>query len=389
MAGSKELTDEETEYLMKKYTNLNFKGAFSSSSKFFKAIKEDGKHPDLSFNKIKKFLATLSAHSLHQEYRRPKKFNKIIAPFKNYCLGIDLIDMQRYSRSNNKKRYILIAMDLFTRRIFLKGLANKKAASVLKALKEVFRTAGKSLHVFSDLGSEFRNDQVLNYLKSVNINAYTARDPVTSKVSPVERCVRTLKGIMSRYFTHSQSHRWWPNLNRFARIYNSSYHRVIKCTPYEAWSGKVSRAQIWMNSYMGLSKKKLVKRVKKKKSIFPSPRYKYKLHDIVKVVQERTPHQRQLSERYSRENFRVECRFLSGGIKYYNVKDLHDQEIRARFRENELTLSTSSDKYQVYQVDKVLKRRTVRGEKYALIQWIGLRRADSTWVKLSDLRDVR
>lgn len=383
-----QLTDAQSKYLLSKYTNVNYRASFTSARNFFKCIKADGQHDEISLGQVKRFLATLPGYTLHREYRRPKTYRRVIAPYKLYCMSADLIDLQRISKHNNKKRYIMICQDLFTRRIFLKALANKKGKTVLKALKEVFKVSGKSKKFFSDRGKEFLCNEVQEWLKSVKIEPYTADDPATSKCSVTERTIRSLRGILTRFFTHHKTHRWYPYLSQISKIFNSSYHRVIKCTPFDAWSGRVSRAQVWANSYLGLSKKKLVKKIKKKKSIFPPTNFKYCLNDIVKVAQEKTIMSRSHDEKYSRENFRIETRYINSGIKFYKLKDLHNEEIRSKFRENEIKLSTENNDYQIYEVQKVLRKRTVQGERYGLILWRGLGRGDATWVKMSDLRDL-
>lgn len=279
-------------------------------------------------------------------------------------------------------------MDLFTKMIWMVPLANKTAAVTLKGLKEIYKKIGKySTKIWSDAGKEFIDHTVQNWLKSKGIEHYTGRNPTVGKVSSIERCVKSVKILMFRFFSHTRKKRWYPNLSKFSRILNNSFNRVIKCTPLEAWRGDKSRAYVWNNTYMRLKTKRKIK-TKNRKTIMNKPRFKYKLTDVVKVVQEKTKFHRATDEIYSRENFRIQERLVKSGILFYKLKDMHDEEILSIFQQSELVLSSDNPKFEIFEVSKILKERKIGNIKYKLLLWKGLSKKDASWVKESDIKDI-
>ena len=382
------LNEQQIDLLTDKYTNINHKGAFTSSKNFYESLKSDPRFEGITLSQIERFLASITSYALHRENKRSKKYPRVIASYKLYCIAIDLIDLKRYSKSNNKKSYILIAMDLFTKMVWMVPLANKSADCTLKGLKEIYKKIGKfSTKLWCDAGKEFQDARVQNWIKSKGIEPYTGTNPSVGKVSSIERCIKSIKIILFRYFSHTRKKRWYPILSKIARIYNNNFHRVIKCTPLQAWRGDKSRAYVWNNSYMRLKTKRHVK-TKNKNTIMSYPRFKYKLTDVVKVVQEKTRFSRATDEIYSRENFRIQERLVKSGILFYKLKDLHNVEVLSIFQQSELVLSSDNPKFEIFEVDKYLKSRKIRGITYKLVLWKGLSRKDASWVKESDLKDI-
>lgn len=60
------------------------------------------------------------------------------------------------------------------------------------------------VEIQSDKGKEFDNKAVKKYLTEKEISLQTTRDPAT-KAAICERFIRTIKGIIFKYFTHTNS----------------------------------------------------------------------------------------------------------------------------------------------------------------------------------------
>ena len=56
----------------------------------------------------------------------------------------------------------------------------------------------------------------------------------TQKTPHVERFNRTLKDIITKFLTYYERKRFLPYLSKFLKSYNHRYHRMIKCSPFEA-----------------------------------------------------------------------------------------------------------------------------------------------------------
>ena len=80
---------------------------------------------------------------LADEFHKPviKKINKrkVNSQFKNNIWGVDLADMQSLSRKNEGIKYLLCAIDLFSKYAFVVPLKDKKGISITNAFNEVIK----------------------------------------------------------------------------------------------------------------------------------------------------------------------------------------------------------------------------------------------------------
>ena len=75
-----------------------------------------------------------------------------------------------YKKSKSICSFILLVIDVFTRRAYAVPLKSKSGGNVADALDAVFKEANKSpLKITSDSGTEFLNEHVINLFKKKNI----------------------------------------------------------------------------------------------------------------------------------------------------------------------------------------------------------------------------
>ena len=99
---------------------------------------------------------------LADELHKPviKKFNKrkLYLQFKNNIWGVDLADMQSLSRKNKGIKYLLCAIDLYSKYAFVIPLKDKKGISVTNGFNKIIKQSGtKPNKIWVDQGSEFYN----------------------------------------------------------------------------------------------------------------------------------------------------------------------------------------------------------------------------------------
>ena len=86
-------------------------------------------------------------------------------------------------------RYLLCAIDLFSKYAFVVPLKDKKGTSIVNAFQSILDSS-KRVFLWIDQGSEFCNNVFEKSLKDNNIEMYSAHNEGTSVV--VERFIRTL-----------------------------------------------------------------------------------------------------------------------------------------------------------------------------------------------------
>ena len=86
-----------------------------------------------------------------------KKFKKrkVYSSFRDNIWGVDLADMQSQSRYNKKIKYLLCAIDLFSKYAWVVPMKDKKDTSLVNAFKKIISEGRKPNKIWVDQGSEF------------------------------------------------------------------------------------------------------------------------------------------------------------------------------------------------------------------------------------------
>ena len=82
-------------------------------------------------------------------------------------IQIDLLDYQKYSKSNNGNKYILIGVDIFSRMAFAEPIKDKSPQNVLSGFQK-FHFPVKPISIYMDSGNEWKGI-FKNYLNENNI----------------------------------------------------------------------------------------------------------------------------------------------------------------------------------------------------------------------------
>ena len=77
--------------------------------------------------------------------------------FKDSIWGVDLADMQSLSRYNKGFKYLLCAIDLFSKYAWVIPIKDKKGTSIVNAFKKIILKR-KPNKIWVDQGSEFYNN---------------------------------------------------------------------------------------------------------------------------------------------------------------------------------------------------------------------------------------
>ena len=119
------------------------------------------------------------------------KKRKVYSFFKDNIWGADLADMQFISKYNKRIRYLLCAIDLFSKYAFVVPLKDKKGVIIVNAFKkkQLNNSKRKPNKIWVDQGSEFYNNVFKKWLKGNKIEMYSTYNEGKSVVA--ERFIRT------------------------------------------------------------------------------------------------------------------------------------------------------------------------------------------------------
>ena len=126
------------------------------------------------------------------------KKRKVYSSFRDNIWGVDLADMQSLSKYNKGIKYLLCAIDLFSKYAWVVPIKDKKGTSIVNAFKKIISKERKPNKIWVDQGSEFYNNSFKDFLK-INIEMYSTYNEGKSVVA--ERFIRTLKNKIFKHMT--------------------------------------------------------------------------------------------------------------------------------------------------------------------------------------------
>ena len=190
----------------------------------------DLQQPGSFSRKIVRYLRKNKTHSLHKPVRKKFKRRRIVTHYPGQIVQMDLIDLQKFSGSNSGYRWILVVLDCFSKKLWMRALKRKEGVETAAAMRSIFHDMDNPIQsVIFDEGKEFLNSSVNMLFAQFSIHSYHIRTKI--KAGAVERVNKTIKNIIWKIFTETGSHRWIDSLEDIQDNYNNTYHRTIKMTP--------------------------------------------------------------------------------------------------------------------------------------------------------------
>ena len=245
-----------------------------------------------------------------------KKFNKrkVYSQFKDNIWGVDLADMQSLIKKNKGIKYLLCAIDLYSKYAFVVPLKDKKGISVTNEFNKIIKQSGRKPNkIWVDQGSEFYKHVFKRWLSRNNIIMYSTYKEGKSVVA--ERFSRTLKNKLYKHMTATGKNVYYDVLDDIINEYNNTKHNTIKMKPKDVGNNK----RVYIDEHN-------------------EERSRFKVGDRVRISKLKNIFAKGYTPNWSREIFIVNK--VNDTVPYtYNIKDLNDEEIIGSFYDRELQKS--------------------------------------------------
>ena len=347
------------------YYNPIHPGSLAGPDKFYRSQKHATRE------QVQEWLRGEEAYTLHKPVRYHFPRNKVIVSGIDSQWDADLMEMTQ--QPDDGYTFLLIPIDILSHYVWTRPLKYKTGKEVSKAFESIFAEGRVPTKIRTDRGTEFTNRTTQQVFREHGVEHFLTNNEV--KANYAERVIRTLKLHLKRYETWKQTHRWKDVMSDITKSYNNTYHRTIKRTPRSVT--KENQAEVWMVQYIDIPRHK---------SDGP---FKFKVGDYVRISHLRRTFQREYDERYTGEIFKIASRRVRGGLNVYSLIDFYDEEVKGTFYEPELQRITA-DPEGVYKIEKIIRSRKRRGvEKEYLIRWRHWPPKFDSWVKASDVEDIK
>lgn len=295
---------------------------------------------------------------LHKPARVKFKRRRTIVRGLNDLFQTDLIEMVPYAPVNKGYRYILMVIDVFSKKLWARPIKRKTAEEVTKSMREILAETGPIKLLQSDDGREYFNRQFSELMTEFKIKHYSTFSSI--KASVVERCNRTIKNLLWKQFSLQGNFKWVDILQDIVSRYNNTVH-----------------------SKTGFKPAQVTKRVEKKilKHAFSHPKTidprkpKFAVGDSVRISKHRSIFRKGYLPSWTNEIFKIR-QVLFTLPRTYLLSDDRKNNIQGGFYEEELQKVKHPD---VYLVEKVLRRR----KDMVYIKWLGLDNSHNTWIHKS------
>ena len=222
--------------------------------------------------------------------------------------------MQLLSKKNKNIKYLLCAIDLYSKYAFVVPLKDKKGISVTNGFNKIIKQSGRKPNkIWVDQGIEFYNHVFKRWLLRNNIIMYSTYNEGKSVVA--ERFIRTLKNKLYKHMTATGKNVYYV-LDDIVNEYNNTKHNTIKMKPKDVGN---NNKRVYIDEHN-------------------EKRSRLKVGDKVGISKFKNIFAKGYTPNWSREIFIVNK--INDTVPYtYNIKDLNDEEIIDSFYDRELQKS--------------------------------------------------
>jgi len=192
--------------------------------------------PEVTKTDIKKYLSTHITSQLTAKPVRQQTNGHVVAFSPNEIWNMDIFDLSRYYKDNDGYRYLLVCIDIFSRKAYVKPLKSKQPLDVEPAFMDIIlKNQVKPRCIVSDregafLSKTFEKRMRMNNI-ILNINALGDH----RALGIIDNFAKRIKTILSKMFLEYKNTVWLKDINRIVSKYNDTEHEALEgLSPNEA-----------------------------------------------------------------------------------------------------------------------------------------------------------
>uniref|UniRef100_A0A914NJN1 Integrase n=1 Tax=Meloidogyne incognita TaxID=6306 RepID=A0A914NJN1_MELIC len=263
----------------------------------------------------------------------------------------DLSVFNRISKQNQGYKYLLVCIDTLSRQIFVEPVKSKHSDNMINAFKKLFsRTKVVPWKLLTDQGLEFTAKQVQKYFKSLDMEHFSMLTSPLWHAGMAERANRSIKERLYSIGMRPTD----VNFKNAEKLRQLLKNRAIET---HASSSQWRRKKFLVGDKVRIEKYKHIFQ----KGYLPNFTNEIFIIDKVRLVPYQPP--------------------------TYKIKDSNGEQIRGWFYSNDLILVKENSKKDenLYDINKVLKKRKRDGEEYVFVSWKGYGPEHNSWIPANSI----
>ena len=172
------------------------------------------------------------AEELHKPIIRKFKKREVYSAFKDNIRAADLADMQLISKFNKGFRFLLCAIDIYSKYAWVVPLKDKKSVSIVNAFQSILKKSNRKPNkIWVDKGSEFYNRSMKSWLEKNDIEMYSTHNEEKSVLA--DRFIGTMKNKIYKHMTSISKNVYIDKLDDIVNEYNNTKHKRTKIKPID------------------------------------------------------------------------------------------------------------------------------------------------------------
>lgn len=321
--------------------------------------------PSITLEQVQNVLEEERTYSLHKPRRIHYPRLKTLATGLNSDWQCDLADFQNIKRYNNGIAWLLVCIDVLSRKIYAEPISTKQNKSVIEGFEKILQRADViPTRLISDRGLEFESPSMKKYFHDKGITKHVVySDDIHAGI--VERANRTIKSRLYKYLTQYNTYKWTDIIPKIIEGVNNSVNRGIGRAPNSVKT-KAHVQELYENQFK--------KQLKSKQ--------RFKVGDYVRMDMAKGKFEKSYLPNFTTELFRIKQVKQSNPV-HYKLEDLHGEDILGVFYNHNLVKTRLEPNARIAEV---IEQRVNRGEKQVLVHWIGEK--NDEWISEDDPRYV-
>lgn len=192
------------------------------------------------FPRMKKYVSRYISACLQCAYNKVPSGKKegFLHPIPKATIPMDTVHVDHlgpFVKSTKGNAYLIMAIDAFTKFLFVKPVRSTQARPVKDFLENVFQTFGVPRRIICDRGSCFTSETFTAFTKELGIKVVLNATATPRANGQIERYNRTILTAIST--TYENERKWDSTISSVVFSINSSVNKATGKSPYELLFG--------------------------------------------------------------------------------------------------------------------------------------------------------